>query len=36
VAIGLAWTAVGGDVMFFEATRAPGAKGFTLTGQLAT
>jgi ATP-dependent Lon protease len=34
VAIGLAWTAVGGDVMFFEATRAPGAKGFTLTGQL--
>jgi ATP-dependent Lon protease len=34
VAIGLAWTAVGGDVMFFEATRAPGSKGFTLTGQL--
>ena len=34
VAIGLAWTATGGDIMFFEATRAPGDKGFTLTGQL--
>ena len=34
VAVGLAWTAVGGDIMFFEATRAPGDKGFTLTGQL--
>ncbi len=34
VAIGLAWTATGGDIMFFEATRAPGEKGFTLTGQL--
>ena len=34
VAIGLAWTMTGGDIMFFEATRAPGEKGFTLTGQL--
>lgn len=34
VAIGLAWTATGGDIMFFEATRVPGEKGFTLTGQL--
>ena len=24
----------GGDIMFFEATRVPGDKGFTLTGQL--
>jgi ATP-dependent Lon protease len=34
VAIGLAWTATGGDIMFFEVTRAPGEKGFTVTGQL--
>ncbi len=34
VAIGLAWTATGGDIMFFEATRVDGDKGFTLTGQL--
>jgi len=34
VAIGLAWTATGGDIMFFEATKSPGDKGFTLTGQL--
>jgi ATP-dependent Lon protease len=34
VAIGLAWTMTGGDVMFLEATRVPGDKGFTLTGQL--
>src|SRR5690606_14135237 len=34
VATGLAWTMTGGDVMFFEATRVPGNKGFTLTGQL--
>ncbi len=31
VAIGLAWTATGGDIMFFETTRAPGDKGFTVT-----
>ena len=34
MAIGLAWTEVGGDIMFFEATKVPGSKGFTLTGQL--
>jgi ATP-dependent Lon protease len=34
VSIGLAWTEAGGDIMFFEATRVPGNKGFTLTGQL--
>jgi ATP-dependent Lon protease len=34
VAIGLAWTETGGDIMFFEATKVPGNKGFTLTGQL--
>jgi len=34
VAIGLAWTATGGDIMFFEATRVPGEKGFIVTGQL--
>jgi len=34
VAVGLAWTATGGDIMFFEATKSPGDKGFTLTGQL--
>jgi ATP-dependent Lon protease len=34
VAVGLAWTATGGDIMFFEATKTPGQKGFTLTGQL--
>ncbi len=34
VAIGLAWTLTGGDIMFFEATKMPGKKGFILTGQL--
>ena len=34
VATGLAWTPVGGDVLFLEATRMPGSKGFMLTGQL--
>ncbi len=34
VAIGLVWTEAGGDITFFEATRVPGAKGYTLTGQL--
>ncbi len=34
VATGLAWTPTGGDLLFFEATRMPGSKGFTLTGQL--
>jgi ATP-dependent Lon protease len=34
VATGLAWTPVGGDVLFIEASAMPGAKGFKLTGQL--
>lgn len=34
VAIGLAWTPTGGDVLFVEATRMPGGKTLTLTGQL--
>ncbi len=34
VATGLAWTQSGGDILFIEATRMPGSKGFQLTGQL--
>lgn len=34
VSIGLAWTTTGGDILFLEATRVPGNKGFTVTGQL--
>lgn len=34
VATGLAWTPVGGDVLFIEASAMPGSKGFKLTGQL--
>ncbi|ODS53559.1 MAG: endopeptidase La [Acidobacteria bacterium SCN 69-37] len=34
VAIGLAWTPVGGDVLVVEASRMPGASHLTLTGQL--
>ena len=34
VATGLAWTQTGGDILFIEATRMKGRKGFTLTGQL--
>lgn len=34
VATGLAWTPVGGDVLFIEATRMPGSKGFLITGSL--
>ena len=34
VATGLSWTPTGGDILFIEATRMPGSKGFTLTGQL--
>ncbi|MFW5708693.1 MAG: endopeptidase La [Chloroflexota bacterium] len=34
VSTGLAWTPVGGDVIFVEATRMPGGKGFQYTGQL--
>ncbi|MGC9044539.1 MAG: endopeptidase La, partial [Myxococcota bacterium] len=34
VAIGLAWTPVGGEILFIEATRMKGSKGFSLTGKL--
>ncbi len=34
VAIGLAWTMTGGDILFFEATQSQGKKGFMITGQL--
>jgi ATP-dependent Lon protease len=34
VAIGLAWTPAGGDVLFVEASRMPGTGTLTLTGQL--
>ncbi len=34
VAIGLAWTPAGGDILFIEATRMKGGKTLTLTGQL--
>lgn len=33
-AVGLAWTPVGGDVLFIETTRMPGGKGMIITGQL--
>ena len=34
VAIGLAWTAMGGEIMYVEATRMDGDGELTLTGQL--
>ena len=34
VVTGLAWTPVGGDILFIEATRMKGKGGMTLTGQL--
>jgi ATP-dependent Lon protease len=36
IAVGLAWTPAGGDILFIEATRIPGSNGklLTLTGQL--
>ncbi len=34
VAIGLSWTAAGGEVLYIEATQMWGQKGLTLTGQL--
>jgi ATP-dependent Lon protease len=34
VAIGLAWTPAGGEILFIEAKRMRGKKGLTLTGQL--
>lgn len=33
---GLAWTPYGGEVLFIEATRMPGAKGFQITGSVGT
>jgi ATP-dependent Lon protease len=33
-AVGLAWTPVGGDVLFIESTIMPGTKGLIITGQL--
>ena len=34
VAVGLSWTPYGGDVLFVESARMPGAKGLIVTGQL--
>lgn len=34
VALGLAWTEAGGELLFIEATAMKGGKGLTLTGQL--
>jgi ATP-dependent Lon protease len=34
VATGMAWTEMGGEVLFIEATLLPGSTGLTLTGQL--
>ncbi len=34
VSTGLAWTSVGGEIMFIEATRMPGSGRTTVTGQL--
>ena len=34
VAVGLAWTAMGGEIMYVEATRMDGEGKLTLTGQL--
>jgi ATP-dependent Lon protease len=37
VAVGLAWTPVGGDILFIEAGRMPGgSKGLIMTGQLGS
>ena len=34
VAVGLAWTVMGGEIMFVEATKMEGEGKLTLTGQL--
>jgi len=34
VAIGLAWTPYGGEILFIESTQMPGAKGFQVTGSI--
>jgi ATP-dependent Lon protease len=35
VAIGLAWTPAGGDILFIEANKMKGKGGFTMTGQIS-
>ena len=34
VAVGLAWTPSGGDMLFIEANKMKGKGGFTMTGQI--
>ena len=34
MATGMAWTEMGGEVLFIEATLLPGGRGLTITGQL--
>src|SRR6185437_5749743 len=34
VATGMAWTEMGGEILFVEASLLPGGRGFTITGQL--
>src|SRR5581483_9196911 len=34
VSVGLVWTPVGGDIVFIEASKMRGGKGFTMTGHL--
>ncbi|NMB54910.1 MAG: endopeptidase La [Leptolinea sp.] len=34
VATGLAWTPTGGDILFIEASKMPGSKGFQITGSV--
>ena len=34
VVVGLAWTPFGGEILFVEATRMPGGKSLTITGQI--
>jgi ATP-dependent Lon protease len=34
VAVGLAWTAAGGEILFIEANKMKGKGGFTMTGQI--
>jgi len=36
VATGLAWTPSGGDILFIEASKMPGSKGFEVTGSVGT
>jgi ATP-dependent Lon protease len=36
VATGLAWTPAGGEILFIEATRMPGGKGFIVTGSIGS